>query len=372
MPEGVVATADETQVVMSNWAPRMIAQGVDSNDFARVTAGVQRWYDWLPAWEQLADEYASAANDAETVAHATSAGELWLRAAICYHFARFVWVVDPARNRSVLAKSVAAHRAAMRHIEPDMRRFEIPFDGGMMAGNLRTPRHGSGRHPLVVLLPGSDSTKEEFFHWENVFLSRGLATFSLDGPGQGETVVSLPMRADYEKAVSAALDIVLQEDDVDADRLAVVGVSLGGFYATRAAAFDDRFRAVVNVSGGYEVGEGLGKRGPLQLRVFQDYSWTTNSEEDARALGAKMNLRGIAERVTQPMLVVIGGSDRVRDPGQTLRTAEEAPNSTTHTFPEGNHVCFNVATRARPLIGDWVADQLRGTGTASQNEGGGQ
>ncbi|MGB4137170.1 MAG: alpha/beta fold hydrolase, partial [Microbacterium sp.] len=212
------------------------------------------------------------------------------------------------------------------------------------------------------------STKEEFFHWENVFLSRGLATFSLDGPGQGETVTSLPMRADYEKAVSTALDTVLEESDVDAARLAVVGVSLGGFYATRAAAFDKRFRAVVNVSGGYEVGEGLGKRSPLQMHVFQDYSWTT-SEEDARELGARMNLRGVAERVTQPMLVVIGGKDRVRDPKQTLRTAEEAPRSITHTFPEGNHVCFNVATRARPLIGDWVADQLRAALPASPAEG---
>ncbi|MGB4138165.1 MAG: hypothetical protein WA971_16490, partial [Microbacterium sp.] len=102
------ATTDETQIVMSNWAPRMIAQGIDSNDFERVTATVNRWADWLPAWESLADGYVEAAREAEASHHTTSAGELWLRAAISYHFARFVWVVEPVRNRSVLAKSVAA------------------------------------------------------------------------------------------------------------------------------------------------------------------------------------------------------------------------------------------------------------------------
>ena len=56
----------------------------------------------------------------------------------------------------------------------------------------------SERPPLVVLIPGLDSTKEEFFHWEDVFLRRGMATLSMDGPGQGESGFELDIRPDYE------------------------------------------------------------------------------------------------------------------------------------------------------------------------------
>src|SRR3972149_3721336 len=60
--------------------------------------------------------------------------------------------------------------------------------------------------PLALLLPGLDSTKEEFFSWENVFLARGLATLSLDGPGQGETGYTTHIRPDYEGAGTIVLD----------------------------------------------------------------------------------------------------------------------------------------------------------------------
>jgi 2,6-dihydroxypseudooxynicotine hydrolase len=89
------------------------------------------------------------------------------------------------------------------------------------------------RPPLVLLLPGLDSTKEEFFYWEDVFLKRGMATLSLDGPGQGETGYTTHIRPDYEKAVTAVLDALEGRTDLDLKRIGAVGVSMGGYYAAR-------------------------------------------------------------------------------------------------------------------------------------------
>ncbi len=114
-----------------------------------------------------------------------------------------------------------------------------------MVANLRPPAENP-RPAVVVLLPGLDSTKEEFFNWEGVFLARGLATVSLDGPGQGETGYTTHIRPDYEVAVGALLDHLRDRRDLDLDRVGVAGVSLGGYYAARAGAFEPRIKAVVS------------------------------------------------------------------------------------------------------------------------------
>src|SRR5262249_37842463 len=147
---------------------------------------------------------------------------------------------------------------AHAHPDPSAERIEAALTPGVLAGNLRRPAAAAGRAaapPLVVIISGLDSTKEEFFHLENVFLARGMATLSMDGPGQGQAGFALPIRPDYEVAVAAMLDAVGGRADVDLARVGAVGVSLGGYYAPRAAAFEPRIRAVAGVSGPYNFGE---------------------------------------------------------------------------------------------------------------------
>src|SRR5262249_21194851 len=105
--------------------------------------------------------------------------------------------------------------------------------------------------PVVVLIPGLDSTKEEIFFLEQAFLDRGVATVSVDGPRQGEAGLGLPIRHDYETALAPLLDLLEGRDDIDTNRLGAVGVSLGGYYAPRVAAYESRVRAVAGLSGPY-------------------------------------------------------------------------------------------------------------------------
>ena len=63
--------------------------------------------------------------------------------------------------------------------------------------------------------------------------------------------------------------------------------------------------------------------------------------------------------VTQPLLVIHGARDRLFPPQQAERIASEAPNATLVMYPDGNHVCNNIAYKYRPLMADWMSAQLR-------------
>ena len=107
---------------------------------------------------------------------------------------------------------------------------------------------------------GLDSTKEEMRTNEEVFLDRGIATFAFDGPGQGEPEYDLPIRPDYEAPVAAVIDTLETRRDLDTSRLGLWGVSLGGYYAPRAAAFEPRVRACISLTGPFDFADAFGRQ----------------------------------------------------------------------------------------------------------------
>ncbi|HTP21528.1 MAG TPA: alpha/beta fold hydrolase [Solirubrobacteraceae bacterium] len=347
------------QGAIDHWAPRFTTMGVDYNDFVRATRGLERWADWLDAWTAVADEHIELAVDAEAAGRARTAGEAYLRAALCLHFGKFVWVLDGDRHRAATERAVAALRHAHAHLDPSAERIEAPLGPGLLAANLRRPADRAARPPLVVIIPGLDSTKEEFFHWENVFLVRGMATLSMDGPGQGESGFDLAIRPDYEVAVAALLDALGPRLDLDLDRVGAVGVSLGGYYAPRAAAFEPRIRAVAGVSGPYNFGELWDRLPPVSRETFV-FKSGARDDDDGRARALELDLAGVMSRVTQPALFATGKLDRIIPWEQTERMAREAASAEFVLYDQGMHVCSNIPYRYRPLVADWMLEQLRG------------
>ncbi|MGZ8694062.1 MAG: alpha/beta hydrolase family protein [Gaiellaceae bacterium] len=351
MPPPVVPDA-RVQAAIDNWAPRFVSQGVDFNDFRRTTAQVETWDEWLPAWVEAGDAHSTQAEEAEAAGNLLTAGEAYVRAALAYHFAKFVWIVDVARNHEATERAKAALYEAHRCVDPGAERVEIAFAGATIVGNLRGPRDA----PLVLLLPGLDSTKEEFFWWEDVFLRRGLATFSLDGPGQGESGYRLHIRPDCEAAVAATLDALDWPAPVGA-----AGVSLGGYYAPRAAAGEPRIRALAGVSGPFNFGECWDGLPPLTRETFRHHAGAAD-DEDARAKALELDLSEAGGRLEQPALLVAGRLDRIIPWEQTKRIADAAPNAEFVLFDEGNHVCNNLPYRYRPLVADWLSRKLTDVG----------
>jgi pimeloyl-ACP methyl ester carboxylesterase len=343
------------EAAIANWAPRFTTNGVDPNDFARTTARIEHWDEWLDEWVATAERHQELAEEAEDEGNGVTAGEAWVSAAVCFHFAKFVWVLDVERNHATTERAKEALYRAHLHLDPDAERIEVPFEDGRLYGNLRRPARGIDS-PLVLLLPGLDSTKEEFFRWEEVFLSRGLATFSFDGPGQGESGFGTNIRPDYEAAVGAALDALAWDGPVGA-----AGVSLGGYYAPRAAAGERRIRAVAGVSGPFNFGECWDGLPGLTRETFRHHSGA-DDDETARAKALELDLGPVIRDLEQPALLVTGKLDRVIPWEQTKRIADEARNATFVLYEEGNHVCNNVPYRYRPLVADWLRKELERVG----------
>ncbi len=348
---------ERVQAAINNWAPRFIAQGVDYNDFFRTTARISKWDSWCHEWCETGDLHFELATAAEAKARLLGAGEAYIAAALSYHFGRFVFQDHPEEYLFASQKAVNAFARGLKLLDPTAERVEIPFDGSVMVGTLRRPA-GSDRPALVLLLPGLDSTKEEFFYWEDVFLKRGMATFSLDGPGQGECGYTSQIRPDYEFAVSAALDVLIQRKDIDAHRIGLAGVSLGGYYAPRAAAYETRVKAAVGNCGPWNFGECWSVLPSLTRAAFQHHSGASD-EADAQIRASRLSLDGAAQKIKQPLLIIHGKLDRLIPWQQAHKIVDAVgKNAELVMYENGNHVCNNIPYLYRPLTADWLKEKL--------------
>ena len=132
---------------------------------------------------------------------------------------------------------------------------------------------------------------------------------------------------------------------------------MGGIYGPRAAAQEKRVRAVVALAAPYNLGECWDALNPLTKGGYVFYTKSAD-EAEAKRKAYTLNLEGVLHLVTQPLLVIHGAKDRLFPPAQAERIAREAPNATLVMYPDGNHVCNNIAYKYRPLMADWMAEKL--------------
>jgi len=350
-------TENLLETAIANWGPRFTANGVDASDFATITSALSHWDEWCAAWSSSAASYQSLAETAAAAGHHRTAGELFSRSATYFHFGKFLFVHERQQAREASDRAVAALQAALPYLDPSGTRIEIPYRDHHLAGILRCPP-GDGPWPTVWLIPGLDSTKEELREVERSFLGRGMATFACDGPGQGEVEWFLPIEADWAPVGEAVVQALFLRPEVDQDRLGVWGVSLGGYYASRVAAAQLPIRATIALSGPYDFGAAFAGLNPLTRRAFEVRSFAT-SPADAAERAAALTLAGVAERITTPLLVVMGARDRLFPASDGRRLVEEASGyAELIELPTGNHGCANVVALHRSQSADWMAVQL--------------
>jgi 2,6-dihydroxypseudooxynicotine hydrolase len=350
-PDPTVRTA------IDHWAPRFVANGVPLRDFQEVTAGIARWEDWCQAWCARGVMHEELGNQALTAGYRLSSGAHLTRAALCYHFAKFVFVNDYEQMRGAHRKAVECRTRALPLIDPPGERVEIPHEASRLYGILRKPA-GVARAPIVVMCMGLDSAKEEMDTNEKVFLARGMATLTFDGPGQGEAEYELPIRGDYEAPVKSVVDWVQQRPDLDGNRIGLWGVSLGGYYAPRAAAFEKRVKACIALSGPFDWADDWPALPELTREAFRVRA-KCGTQEEALKLGASLSLKGVAEQITCPLFVVAGKLDRLVPWQDGERLAREARGPVEFCLIEdGNHVANNRAYKYRTQSADWMGRQL--------------
>lgn len=345
------------EAAIHHWAPRFVANGVPLTDFQEVTAQIEHWADWCRAWSARAAVHENLGDEAHAAGTRLTAGEHWNRAALCYHFAKFVFVEDVAQMKAAHLKAVACRGKALPYLRPAGERVSIPFEGTAFKGILRKPA-GVERPPIVVMCMGLDSAKEETSAYEEPFLARGLAILAFDGPGQGESEYELPIRGDYEVAVRAVVDWVEQRSDVDHTRIGLWGVSLGGYYAPRAAAFEKRVKACISLSGPFDWRDNWPSINELTRETFRVRAHQ-KTLADAERQGAALTLKGVAQHITCPLYIVAGKQDRIvpwQDGEKLARAASGAVEFVL--LDDGNHVANNRGYRWRSQSADWMARQL--------------
>jgi 2,6-dihydroxypseudooxynicotine hydrolase len=350
-------TSDLAEIV-EHRLPRLLVAGVDYNDVRLVLSCVKDMHGWLPKWKQLAAMHEELGDAALEQGNTITAADALRRASLYYHVAQFVYFDNADEKYAVQQAQQSAYRKGMLYFRPATEQIAIIFENITFTGNLRLPEGRDGRLPCVILMAGADSTKEEFFTLENEFLRRGLATISFDGPGQGTTWRAQKLRADYERPVAAAIDRLSIHPRIDPDRIGIWGRSFGGYAAPRAAALEKRLKACVSIGGFYDMGA-IWSRFPASTKEALMFGFGVDSEEQAQTLSRAYTLAGLLNGLACPLLIVHSGMDEVCPVTESQQIRAEAAGSTDlRVFPEGNHVCDNIPYKVRPLMADWMVQQL--------------
>jgi 2,6-dihydroxypseudooxynicotine hydrolase len=352
-----MAKDPRVEAAIAHWAPRFVANGVPLADFQDVTASCERWEDWCALWSARAAIHEALGDQALAEGNKLSAAGHHTRAAVCYHFGKFLFVIDPAQMKRAHMKAVECRNKALPHLRPPGERVAIPYEGTKLYGNLRKPAGAAGA-PVVVMCMGLDSAKEEMDDYENRFLARGLATLAFDGPGQGEAEYDFALCPEYERPVRAVVDWLESRGDIDRSRIGIWGVSLGGYYAPRAAAFERRIKACVALSGPYARSESFEGRPSINAETFRVRAKCATLEE-AGKVALRISLKGVAKNISCPIYIVAGTKDRLTPHTEAERLAAEVSGPCVLSIIEGgNHVVNNLWYRYRDQTADWMAREL--------------
>jgi dipeptidyl aminopeptidase/acylaminoacyl peptidase len=338
----------------AHWGYRFTSNGTDYGDVTATLSRITRWDDWCREWGRTAAGYERLAESAEDAGHAETAAGAWRRAGLAWHWGKFVFVDHPDEQRAAHDRAVACYRRGAAALTPPAELVHIPYGGTALAAYLRVP---AGNAPVVIMVPGLDSTKEELQATAEYYLARGLATLAIDGPGQGESEYELPIEPAYEKVATAAVDFLKARYDIFSSRIGLFGVSLGGYYAARAAAYEPRLKAVVALAGPYRFDLDWDEL-PPQTRATFRFRSRAGSDEQARAKAGELTLEDAAGRITTPLLVVGGGRDTIVPAYHAERLAKEVPSAELLLYPDGSHGVTNRAYESRSRMADWLAGHL--------------
>ena len=181
----------------------------------------------------------------------TSARELFLRASAFYGVSLHPVFGAPVDPRLLVAsrKQVEAFDSGLSLFDPPIKPQAIPFDGGSMpAYFIPAAGFAGARRPTIIFTNGHDGTIADMYFASAVAASRrGYHSLLFDWPGQGAMLFerNIPLRPDWETVVTAVVDFALTLPEVDANKIALRGWSLGGYLSPRAASGEHRLAACV-------------------------------------------------------------------------------------------------------------------------------
>jgi dienelactone hydrolase len=332
---------------------------------------------WFEAWRDGADLLRKLAEGLETKGHKLTAASNYLRANFYYQSADHFRQPKDEKALAVFRQSLDCFRkfAALTD-RPRIEVVELPSKhGAFPAYFVHAVNSKRKKNPCVVRFGGFDTQKEmQYLRGTPELVKRGISYLLVDGPGQGEMIRfrNMHLRHDFEVAGSAAFDYLATRDDVDTDRVGILAMSLGGYYAPRIAAMDPRYQACIAWGAIWNYHATWVKRleriKQAALPVPADHLlWAcgVDNYDDALKKIEGFKLDGIAQKVKCPFLLMHGAADaQVSVPeAQKLFDTIGSKDKTFRVFTEqeggAQHCQRDYLTRAVDVIADWLDEKLK-------------
>src|SRR5258708_30751984 len=172
---------------------RILSNYVTPWEFEQLKSEITDYEQWCAVWSRHAARHVERGDAALVAGRTLTAGDAYLRGALAYHWASFVFTHDQAQFRAALETMADAFSRAAPLVTPPAELLAVPFEGLVLPGYLRVPDQAS-RPPIVLLLPGAHSATEELYHLADHIVARGLAVAAFDRPGQGLLSFDSPLR----------------------------------------------------------------------------------------------------------------------------------------------------------------------------------
>lgn len=266
--------------VLGSTAYRMAEAGEALATIERIKDGdADSWFD---EWMTTARKVHAVASDAEKSGHLVTARDAYLRAAN-YAGAAFFFVLatkDPGRELSTWRWHRASFDRAMRLWPTPVEKVDVPYEATHLHGYFWSA--GTERRPVVILVNGSDGPVSDMLSAGALdAVARGYHAITVDGPGQGQALYEqgLYFRKDWEAVVTPIVDFLLRRSDVDPERIVLAGLSQGGYWVPRAAAYEPRIAAAVADPGVVRVGDSWTSHLPPQMKQLLDAGQATQFDQ---------------------------------------------------------------------------------------------
>lgn len=329
---------------------------------------------FFKAWGSLADRLRALAEEDAGAGHNISAAEKFARATGYYMTAERLQKRDFAPRKAMYQTMLDTMKRSRDLDGRESEYIDIPYEGASFPA-LFIPGKGAGSRPCMVFCNGLDSIKEMIYlTLRDTFAQRGISLLIVDQPGVGEALRLRGLHAvpDTERWASAAFDCLADRDDIDTQRIGMMGWSLGGYYAPRAAAYEPRFALCVAWGANHNWGElqtrRLANEGDMPVPHYWEHVqwvWGKHDMDSFMSLMPTVTLDGHLDRIQVPFLITHGANDRqipIEYAHQTHSQAVNSPDLELKIFTEREggveHCSADNMEPVRNFIADWVADRF--------------
>jgi len=346
---------------------------------------------WVRAWVTTAEKVAQKAEQALQAGQAVTARQAYLRASNYYRSAMFYLSHKDDRLDKYLALTREYFQKAAGLFSPPIEAIQIPF------GEARLPVYflsaGQTKRPTLIAVNGADSSNEELVHWIGfAAVARGWNFLVFEGPGQWSALQLNPglyYRPDYEAPVKEVVDYLMQRNDVDPDKIALIGYSLGGCLAARVAAYEKRICATICVGLVVDVNDAVTADMPGWLQKSPDFVFDSLfglveklSKRNAALLSHFMwmfgvskfrevieawrpfNIDGLAPQIQTPLLLIAGEEEYAQVKGKVMLDIMRFLKDVTgpvsmHQFDftegwAGSHCQIGALSQIQAVVFDWL------------------